>query len=134
MNNSQAPNNPKSLKAEFRLSSEQAHMLRKSSKCEKGKNLHNGEFTGESVDSSDCKGKINTSSIQYVSNLIEKVLKNAFLTSFYISKFHRDKMIHESTRLYCFKKPVFLYSRLALIETSEASSETLVINLLILLQ
>ena len=68
-------------------------MLRKSSKCEKGKRLDNGDFTVVKCDKSD----ITSSSIDFVSHFIKKVLKNALNSNLNILNVHRDMLINIKT-------------------------------------
>ena len=84
-------------------------MLRKSSKCEKGKRLYNGDFTVVKCDKSD----ITSSSIDFVSHFIKKVLKNAQNCNLNILNVHRDMLIQSLFGLYHLDKPVFYFIRLA---------------------
>ena len=99
-------------------------MLRKSSKCEKGKRLCNSEFSGEN----DSTSYIRVLSTCCVSNFNIISFKNALKTAFYFQNPHRDIMLQSFTCLYEDRKPVFCYIRLASIDSLETSSVNSILN------
>ena len=99
-------------------------MLRKSSKCEKGKRLHNGEFAVFKGEISE----IRASSICFVSHFFKKVPKNALNCKFIIQYYHRDILICFSACLYYLEKQVFCCIRLAWSDSNVESSQLAITN------
>ena len=113
------------LEGEFRLSSERAHMLRKSSKRKNEKRLHNSVLSGEN----DLSSFIRYLSSIYVSNFNTKVPKNTLKCEILIFYSHRDTLIEDIFYLYKLEKPVFLCIRLAWRKSIDEPSEKLIIKL-----
>ena len=116
------------LIGEFCLSCERAHMLGKSSRCDEDKIFHNGDFYGENERKNILKAEIRLFCVDCVSNLskIYSILTlNGLLNSSYC---HRDTKMLKFNYLYCDRKQVFIYIKLASLFSIRRSSELSITN------
>ena len=110
-------------------------MLRKSSQCDEGKNIHNSGFNCENPKKIIENSENNVPSISYVrNNLLFNCIfvNNVGIKLQFFSDSHRDRCkspVNQPTRsLYISRKQVLLYTKLAFKSLSLASSESEIIN------
>ena len=103
-------------------------MLGKSSRCDEDKIFHNGDFYGENERKNILKAEIRLFCVDCVSNL-SKIYSILTLNGLFNSSYcHRDTKMLKFNYLYCDRKQVFIYIKLASLFSIRRSSELSITN------